>query len=166
MRFGTWFSNTKSHLSAEGCLHSYCQKRFCASFTSPSTYIRSKITKVGWTLVFDPLFANVEWKFFIPPEQLLGCAVWLFGGELPLFSYNSDSSPLSLILIIIIMTMMCTGFRAAFVPLQCQLLPRLVRIITEVPLSTKLRQLQISMCPCNYRTSTFTKETTSLMWPH
>ena len=70
-------------------------------------------------------------SFFFPLEQLLGCAVWLFGGELPLFSYNSDSSPLSLVLVIIIMTMMCTGFRAAFVPLQCQLLPRLARIITE-----------------------------------
>ena len=134
-------------------------------FTSPSTHIGSKITKVGLTLEFDPLFANDQQKSFIPSEQLLGCAVWLFGEELPLFSYNSDSSPLSLILVIIIFSRMVImvmhiGWRAAFVPLQCQLLPRLVRIITEVPHSTKLRQLQISMCPSNYRTSTFTEETT------
>ena len=103
VKFGIWFSNT---ISAEGCLHYYCQKRSCASLTSPSTYIGSKITKVGLTLEFDPLFANDQQKSFIPSEQLLGCAVWLVGEELPLFSYNSDSSPLSLILVIIIFSRM------------------------------------------------------------
>ena len=82
------------------------KKRLCALLTSPSTHIGSKITKVGLTLEFDPLFANDQQKSFIPSEQLLGCAVWLFGGELPLFSYNSDSSPLSLILVIIIFSRM------------------------------------------------------------
>ena len=120
------------------------KKRFSASLTSPSSYIGSKITKVGLTLEFDPLFANDQQKSFIPSEQLLGCAVWLFGEELPLFSYNSDSSPLSLILIIIIFSRMMImvmhiGWRAAFVPLQCQLLP----------------------CPDNYRSSTFNETQTT-----
>ena len=92
MEFGFQTPNPTS-LQKDVCTNIAKKKRFSASLTSPSTYIGSKITKVGLTLEFDPLFANDEWKFFIQSEQLLGCAVWLVGEELPLFSYNSDSPP-------------------------------------------------------------------------
>ena len=91
MEFGFQTPNPTS-LQKDVCTN-IAKKRFSASLTSPSSYIGSKITKVGLTLEFDPIFANDQQKSFIPSEQLLGCAVWLVGEELPLFSYNSDSSP-------------------------------------------------------------------------